>query len=211
MNIALCLSGYVRSFSNTYNSLNTHVLAPYRPKIFIHTWDTTNKDGDTRLDAESLAAFYKPEAMLVENQDTVSTLFAPPKGLEAWGPISCTSKPMFYSIHQSSLLSQQQPTQWDLVIRCRFDLLFTGPLELDSAPCDRYIALPSRDALSVNDWFAYGSPAAMYNYAACFNSLDLYLSKGASSCNECLLAYHLRQFEDSIATSVRRISVELFR
>jgi hypothetical protein len=103
---------------------------------------------------------------------------------------------MFYSMAASAMLAQlaaeERSFSWDLVVRCRFDLMFHRDLNLAHDIEPRTIYVPSFDDVSVNDCFAYGRPEAMIDYSFCYSAIDQYLEEGAGSCNECILHHHLK-------------------
>lgn len=154
---ALCLSGHLRTWDETFPGLDEFILQPLQPDVFIHTWDQRwsdvgvhedVKDGQQNEHAEELAekvrVRLRPQAMVMEAQP----VFAPPrlaKGMLA-PPRMAGTRSMYVSWQKADMLRQdheQRRATWDrtgrydLVIRCRFDLLhrhhYAWPELLDGA------------------------------------------------------------------------------
>lgn len=106
----------------------------------------------------------------------------------------------FQSLYQADQLRQQHPTQYDLVIRTRLDLVLTGPIDLmwikqqiDQNPqlvfapenCRHYC-----NGYGMSDHMAISSPANMAMYTDMINHLPNYLMSMPPH-PEAILNYHL--------------------
>lgn len=193
MKIALCLSGHLRNFERTYPTLYFYLLKDYDVDIFIHTWDklgfscayktdNTLNDTSTRLDeAEKL---YKPKSIIVESVDFVEELkrqgneYAPHLRNEPKHVGHMAS--MFYKIYACNELKnkyqRESGTEYDLVIRCRPDLLFQNKINIPTEKKAGVIWTPR--ALSSPDWyndqFAIGAPNDMDLYSSVFFDIPEY-------------------------------------
>lgn len=191
MRVAVCLSGFVRSYERCFEPLKKHVIDPYGADVFIHTWTKTDRDGTHETDQDHLCELYRPEKMWVEDQDVVASQFAPPEKYAGWGNQTCRGKPMFYGISRAMMITTVKGVMYDWYVRCRFDLAFHKPLVLPDATEPDALYLPEWDDTSVNDMFAYGRFWPMLCYASCFHYMDQCCDEGAVACNEGILRHHL--------------------
>ncbi len=195
--VALCLSGQVRTYRCCYPSLYENVIAPLNADVFIHTWSKTDRSGDHTTDELALQDLYRPKRMIVEDHDAVSSHFAPPPEYGVWGSQTIDGKAMYYSIYVSNMLATAQGltdgSPYDLVIRCRFDLRFTRPLAVPVELDHDLVYVPEVSSRHVNDMLAYGSHAAMKNYATCFFYMDQHCATGAETFNEGILLHHVNK------------------
>ena len=146
MKIAICISGHVRNFEKYSKEFfekvidaNTH----HEIDIFISTWDKNNsissfaslrrgyKD-DNDLDVLKMLNIYKPKMYIVErNNDNIFANF---------DRIGHSNNPryvvpQFYKVNQvGNLLKyyiQSTGTNYDLVMKTRFDLVYEGTEDVD--------------------------------------------------------------------------------
>lgn len=221
MKIALCLSGYVRTYRRCFDALKAFVLEPLNPDVFIHTWDRESTDGEA-TDIDDIRSLYRPVSTLMEDRQAVP-LHCLIDDSKWSGTVMPSLWPMTYSLFMANRLKQQSELSrgfsYDVVIRCRFDLLFqqslaawTPPFEstdpsvksLCSAPrfqglrVDKitdgtvYANLVRARGCWVSDLFAYGSSSAMDIYAAIYQHLDDLVEIAENRSAECLLADHLK-------------------
>lgn len=166
--IALCLSGLIRHsffcFPYTYqNFLNQGLDVD----VFIHTWN------------ESPAIeLYNPKKYQIENQQQVIDNI---KSQIDFGSIKIEGNvsnniSMYYSIKKCFDLV---PSDYDIVIRCRFDLLLENNLDFKTIVNgilnkDYDIFIPGRifNVGGYNDQLAIGSYSAMKIYSDCILNLN---------------------------------------
>jgi hypothetical protein len=161
--IALCLSGLIRNsffcFPYIYNSfLNSE----YKVDVFIHTWN----DSPT-------ISLYNPLKYKIENETDVINQIRPQiplDGVRIEGNVNNNIK-MFYSIKKCFELV---PDDYDVVIRCRFDLLLQDKINLKYwvdkillNEFDLYIPTERFNMGGFNDQLAIGSYNAMKIYSDC--------------------------------------------
>lgn len=167
MKIALCLSGLIRNslfcFPYIYNNfLNTK----HHVDVFIHTWNDS-----------PIIPLYNPTKIEIEDngeairkvRETIQFL----PNLKTEGRIDHNIS-MYYSIHKSFNLV---PPDYDVVIRCRFDLLLQNRIDLDSILQDLQthdLYIPGRifNVGGYNDQIGFGTYEGMKIYSDTVNHLD---------------------------------------
>jgi len=118
--VALCLSGLIRNsffcFPYIYNSFLNN---DYNVDVFVHTWNES-----------PVLDLYKPKAIRIENQNEVLNAILPQihlnKNITIEGNI-LNNISMYYSIKRCSDLVDDS---YDIIIRCRFDLLLQEKINL---------------------------------------------------------------------------------
>jgi hypothetical protein len=118
MKVALCFSGKLGNWTNCRESIVDFIINPLKPDIFLATWEGER--------FEEFSLYYKPKQISINNYQTVrdkvlDKLFG---GIEPKKSLA----PMLYNIQESNNLRKRheknQKTKYDLVIRCRPDILF---------------------------------------------------------------------------------------
>lgn len=206
--IALCLSGQPRYIVDGYKDIKKHLLDKYDVDVFIHTWfdndmlgkkfdfSPNNTYGRTGIllpnTIEIIGDIYKPLGFEYEGQkhfDMYSDV-----NYEKQSPISMYS--MYYSILKANDLKKKQEqncgVKYDLVIRCRFDIVFnTFNINLETID-DSFIWVSGEIEPYPNDQFAVSSSENMDYYSNLYNMINDYYIKGYRSfVNERILKHHL--------------------
>lgn len=193
MKIALCLSGHLRKFEETYPSLKTYILDKYDCDIFISTWDqmgyscafkTDANLNSTSLRLSEVENLFKPKKIVVESSSFVQELmtqgdqYAPhligqPKHV---GHMAS----MFYKIFAANEIRKRYQLdsgiQYDWIIRSRPDLIFHAPviMPLDKNPGRVYVSKHQCSPGWLNDQFAIGQPEDIDLYSSLFFDLPEY-------------------------------------
>jgi hypothetical protein len=188
--IALCLSGLIRhSFFCFPYIYQTFLNQDLDVDVFIHTWN----DSPT-------INLYNPKKYKIENETDVINHIRPQiplDGVRIEGNVNNNIK-MFYSIKKCFELV---PDDYDVVIRCRFDLFLRDKIDLKhwvdkilSNEIDLYIPNERFNMGGVNDQLAIGSYNGMKIYSDCI----MYLNNLSKTLNrwhpESLLGTHLNQY-----------------
>lgn len=197
MKIALCLSGHLRTFEQTQNSLSQFILKKYNPDIFIHTWDklgfACNYKSDRFLHDTSnklsqIERLYRPKKIIVESSKFIEQLkleadeYAPhlkhaPKHV---GHMAS----MFYKIYACNELRKnfelENNCKYDCIIRSRPDLMFSKQLYLPNLE-DNAVWIPQ--FISGDGWytdqFAVANSDSMDLYSSLyFDMQEYFLAKG---------------------------------
>lgn len=192
MRVALCLSGHLRSYEDTYNFYRNYIIDPLKADVFIHTWDKIGLSPGidvnlmhvkTESVKNKIESCFNPVSMIIEPiiigaGEKYRKFLVDPRC-----PNGVTN--MFYKIYKADQLRQEFETsqnfKYDVVIRARPDLHFSSGInqnDLEFACKNEVVFLPDFGHYDgLNDQFAFGSNQAMTNYANCFNSLDAIADK----------------------------------
>ena len=197
MKIALCMSGQARGVLNGWQGICSNLLNPNSPDIFVHAW---GEEGDEQVKA--IASLYKPVSMVVESQrhfvnsrtDVDRQRAKYPHGANRDDFVDRTYS-MQYSILQANLVKERHRlannVHYDCVIRARFDLSFSRPIE-----CSKYdlsvVHLTDKCLPEMlDDRFALGPEHLMNIYSSVFLFYDqinrIRSSKDGIFCGETLL------------------------
>lgn len=188
MKIALCLSGHLRSYEQTWRALKTFVLDTLSPDVFIHTWDTVGASHHidnhtvkqkTLQVLPKIQDIYKPKNIIIEplikrNGEKYRKYL-----IDDRCPNGVVN--MFYKIHKANLLCEDfcksLDYKYDIIVRARPDLLFQNYInsdDLERATNDSSLLFVPKNGHygGINDQFAFGSSEAMSIYANCYTNLD---------------------------------------
>lgn len=144
MRVALCFSGMVRTLVQTYPSIRQHLLEPFKPDVFVHTYDKMGlrKENDLPVSETWLKGLLQPvlsrivpfeEADLGFKQER-DRLYQYPGPIwtagvvpESWWKLANVMS-QFWHVRECDRLRQAheetQGFRYDLVIRARMDNLF---------------------------------------------------------------------------------------
>jgi len=196
MRVALLLSGQYRNGKELIHNLYESIIKQYEPDIFI----SYNYDTNVEVNLDILNQLYNPKQiqfdkypMLSVDSNNVATETNPNSLVR-----------MLYGIDKVNELKSNYEVangfKYDFVIRTRFDLEYSQPLELKNFN-DITIPIGWDHRGGYNDTFAYGSSEAMDYYASLINNLQTYLNEGALLHPELLLKYHLDKGQYGILRS----------
>lgn len=213
MKVALCLSGQPRFLETCYHqSMKPHILDPFSPDVFIHTWETSDMVGEYFVNGwgdnmgaaisedltERMLALYRPVKYTIEPQ----IQFEANKWAGRLMPSikSDHMQSMFCSIYKSNELKKQYEQDnnfiYDWVIRIRFDMAVpSGPLrlsELDNSHL--WVATGCFDGHNgYLDSVGYSSSKIMDIYSDTFNHIDSITDQNPDMgiCGEYILRKHI--------------------
>jgi|SRR6185436_8445953 len=210
MKIAICISGHLRKFEETYPSLYFYLLKNYNCDIFIHTWDALGYacqyKSDSTLEVtdnkiSQINNLYKPKKIIVESSYFIEEL---KKEADIYAPHlkDCPKHAghmasMFYKIYACNELrksfERENGIKYDLVVRCRSDLLFNNSIVMPTYNIQNKILMPS--SLSNDHWytdqFAVANSDSMDLYAGAYFDLPNYFSFGLEYYPEKFLKWSL--------------------
>jgi len=131
MNVALVISGHMRTFRECFLSQEKHLIELLSPDIFIHTWDKLEAnhcdwhksrplEEDDVFDIERL---YSPKKLSIENQIEYG---------HGNGDVLNAQKNMAYGIFKSYELmlefEKETTKKYDLIVRFRPDIMLYKPI-----------------------------------------------------------------------------------
>ncbi|HEY3783180.1 MAG TPA: hypothetical protein VGL56_19040 [Fimbriimonadaceae bacterium] len=188
MRVALCLSGMVRTLAKTYPSLKQCLIDPYKPDVFIHTYD---KMGIRDLPVSSpwLTSLLRTKAIMIQSLDDWTPKFRQERDRlysypgPVW-PLNVAPESRWklanilaqaWHVNQCDLMRREQERKeafkYDLVIRARMDNLFsTIPAPLGSqvhrAYPEKTVYFPDHSGYGgICDQYAMGDSNSMSVYA----------------------------------------------
>ena len=178
MKIALCMSGQARGVINGWQGICNNLLNPNAPDIFAHVWAD-----ETGEQVKAISDLYKPVAMVVEQQrhfvnsraDVDRQRAKYPHGASRDDFVDRTYS-MQYSIMQANLVKErhrlEHNIQYDCVIRARFDLSFSRPIECSQYDMSVIHLLDKCLPDMLDDRFALGPTHLMNMYSSGFCFYD---------------------------------------
>jgi hypothetical protein len=183
MKVAVCLSGHMRTFEKTYDSLKRHLLERYDCNVFIHTWKKNGSErtdidlgGGNDIDVNAVINAYKPSNIIVDGPIE----FDPGRNSAFVGarspPKNVLSK--LYSARVSFELckkwAQEHSHTFDVVLSLRPDLLWNNDIDL-VMPEHNVLYIPGNIKVPEKtylDYIAYGSFDVMSKYFDLFLNWD---------------------------------------
>lgn len=192
MNLAVCISGEMRTFDRCYESFYKNILSKNNCDIFISTWNTSNKsikeknaiDDIKDITQEILYKFYSPVKLnIFEKPANVSQFFSNisiPKILIEREPIHHRGTiPFSFLINQTNRLLnkyiEKNKIEYDAIIHMRPDLKFDYPIPDFVFEDINYLwTLTSPDDYRVSDRFAISNIKNMNIYSNVWNNLKNY-------------------------------------
>jgi hypothetical protein len=187
MRIAVCLSGQIRpsTFKKSYESIYNSIIKHHNPDIFVHSWLDDAEDGK-----DLVIQTYNPKKYIIDS-------YSPNTPSET----NYNFRSMFKSIYESNRLKIEYELEnnfkYDIVIRCRFDIVIDEIRDFSVYSKDMLIAKSGTlDGLPViNDIFAFGSSETMDVYSDVINHLETIIeklkSKQRTLCAETIISQHL--------------------
>lgn len=181
MKTALLISGLPRCVDRGVGDIQNCLMAPNSPDVFIHTWGNPND----QVLRDKLTNYFHPKMLVIEppkiihnthiDIDRMIRKHAP--GYGAFKFIEMTYS-MWWSILQANLLKEtnrlEHNIQYDWVIRARFDITYTKPVDCKSYNPD-VLNIADRPGLPpemVDDRFAFASNTLMNLYCGWFNQIE---------------------------------------
>ena len=167
--IALCLSGHMRTYALCLDNLRKKILNHNDCDIFIHTWD------DNITNWDHVIKEYKPKAICIENNknfiDKFPQQYETPRGI--LDNINLIS--MHYKINQCNKLKLESElfinNNYKYVIRSRPDIVLSKPI-LVSELHQNNLYVPVLNNNWIDDKFAIASSHIMNIYANTYLYID---------------------------------------
>ena len=197
MKVALCLHGLFDSLTDTnskgldgYHHIKKNILDVVDTDVFVHSWEIEKMNEITNM--------YNPKSSIFEgqrdftniiNKNRLNTLQSPPRP-----PQSVLSH--LYSVTQSIKLAYNHNTDYDIVIKARFDLgrinrTTSGPGKGNPYPVQCINFQPDIDNNKIymanwqhfnmgpaDMWF-YGSQTTMKSFTTLYDSLERNMTVGS--------------------------------
>jgi hypothetical protein len=207
MKIALCLYGQPRFFS-VNNTIIEHIINPYQPDIYMHTWWSKDDVGSTYSSAPW--ATIDPRSDICVYEDTPTRLIKKynPKKIHydklnllqniSKDKFDFDMKCMFYSIQQVVNYTLDSDIIYDAIVLTRYDAriklfdmnVLIGRSEQLVVPENTNKKYPPG---IFNHNLIVSTPESMKIYSGIYNFIDEYLPKCDSKIHEELIKYYLEQ------------------
>lgn len=178
--VAVCFSGGVRNYIDTYRYILKNLLNVFNPDIFIY--GLANKFGANQNILE-LTNLYSPKEIIINtvdyyNRDEINKLV----NLRHYN--TKTVVPMFYNVKKCNDLKKEHEKKnnfrYDIVIRTRLDLFITKKIDLDTVNKinkdaimipQTWANVKSVHPLAECDGFAIGASSTINRYSQVFDSI----------------------------------------
>lgn len=204
---AVCISGYLRSFEQTFERLNNNLLKKTNADVFIHTWDFLGSplrgfDAklnriSTRTVLERIEKLYNPIRIVVEPAINFPIpVLMHQKNLDGRDINGLLS--MFYKMQVCNQLKKDYEKEnnfiYDCVVRTRSDLLFMSPFYIDDKMDTNKLYIPhGYDYEGINDQLAYGGSSVMDKFCSIYSNIEKLLMSGEKLNPERLVRSHIIQ------------------
>jgi hypothetical protein len=209
MKIALCLSGHLRSFEKTFESIKEHLLDPFQPDVFISSWnergywtrnDTLGVNDFSKItetEWDLVKSLYNPKTIehedlfewkKLEFQQRAEKILQTGQNKLRWGrPQNIIGA--FYKLCKADELRTNYESQYnfkyDFVIRARPDLLIRKcPFEFLKGDKNRVQVFRDCSGLLQDALFAT-SGENMSHICSLHHQLEIFCLK-----NKCLFDFH---------------------
>lgn len=203
---AVCLSGFLRSFEQTFESLFVNLTDQFDCDFFIHTWDTVGtfeRHFDFKVASINVKSIetkirniYSPKDLVIEprKQFHINELAR----YKAFGRDANGLLSMYYKILECNKLKSNYENQnkfkYDIVFRYRPDMLIQSKIIIDPDLNLENLYIPAYgDFGGMNDQFAFSNSKNMDIYCSLFDRINDYLNDGQILNPEYLLKYHIEK------------------
>jgi len=141
--LAICISGYLRTFKECYPSILKNVIQDNDCDIFIHTYDKIGNSSGWRspidlsenIDMNFLESIPNIKVVAIEKWDDIKYQFEKFKKLQPYVTNINVISTIFYKIHQCNELRKQYEKEnnisYDLIVRMRGDQIFEKKINLN--------------------------------------------------------------------------------
>jgi len=190
MKIAIVMTGHVKGWQRTYESLQKCIFGKHDVDIYISTWDVNNvgrngnPDDYPAIDIQPVIDLYKPKKIHVEKHieyhknrfpkivfdERANDIFKINEHAKQHGSYWVERmRDMWYIIKQGYLLIDN-PEEYDLIMRLRFDVAFDN-IEFQHTDVPVFIGVDTTNK-HVHDLFGYGPPDKMKTYFYFFDHIE---------------------------------------
>ena len=177
MKIALCLSGYLRTFKDCWPSIKENLIQDNDVDIFIHTYDKIGNSSGWRspidlsenIDVKFLESISNIKIVITEKWDDIKYKFQKFRKIQPTITNIDAIATILYKIYMCNELKKQYEREngfiYDLVIRTRCDQVFTKKINFNF-PLDKILinAYPWGDEDFVNHFQVYDNNGILETY-----------------------------------------------
>lgn len=199
MKLALCLTGLMRCWKDSFPSIKENILDKYETDVFISTWSevgyytgkgylpevggfVVTKQGEKGfyesgelINSAEIFDLYRPKILHVENFTDFEPIAEQRKEYfkNAWTrPKNTISQAymMYRGVQQIQMYQQISDTTYDIVFRTRPDITFKAPLQPLEKNVFYTLAAKNKNGGGTGDWFQIGSQEQIENFTTFFYS-----------------------------------------
>ena len=201
MKVAVCLSGQLRSFKRSYESLYNNIIEPTEADVYVYAWNFETKENNEVTkrfsedgSIEELLNLYSPKECILEDCERFlsdKNFDFPTKAPET---IADRMMCMFYT--NLKCYEQAGQNDYDIIFRCRTEIEYERPISTDDLNMaqERLIipkGLDGRDGYQ--DSFAFGTSENMKTYSSVYDKIPEYSDDNIMIHPEFILKHHLKQ------------------
>jgi len=219
MKIAVVFTGHARGYKKIYENFKKHLLDVHDVDLYISTWSVDNPGraaghawAETPpIDLSPMIEMYKPKKIFIEDHNKYyANRFSPidihsslrPDDVFKVDPHAINEgslwvermRDMWHIIKQGFDLIDN-PTDYDILIRLRFDIILNSFVIQDTIGTNNLVAMFVKD-LEVHDLLMYGLPASMMAYSKLFDYIELmYVNNNVNiSHSDLMLGTYLKKY-----------------
>lgn len=190
MRVALCLSGGLRNFKDTFYSFDEMLLKKYSVDTFFY--GVENKEG-AEQNTTDLVDLFRPKKYVINDKDFY-------KGIPCYYSIP-TSYYSFYNVLKCNELKKAFEREnnfiYDIVIRSRTDYFWFRPITAEELDLASHSILTPKEwsfkgvnSFALSDIFAFSTSTLMDKYSETFKYIDEYC-QDITFHPESIMGYHL--------------------
>jgi hypothetical protein len=205
MKIAICLSGMVRNFENTYPSFKKFIIDEHNPDIFFSGYP--NSKGFEYCESKIIELYSPKKIIIQEYTDDLRKMICNNEEKYKARPETKVNNflSQMYNIKKCDLLRQEYEKEnnfkYDVVIRSRIDVFYFKKFEEKELQMAQfgYILIPTEwdfktvNIRAVSDSFAMTNSKNMTKYSNLYNNFDEYYNAGVQIHPETIFGFHLIQ------------------
>ena len=196
--VALCISGYLRTFGDTFKNLEKHILLNNNCDIFIHTWDTNfdnQKSFKDKIDENYILSTFNPKKIIIEKPKNFNlSPIMHKQNVDNRNINNVLS--MLYKIKKCNDLKNEYENQknikYDATIRYRSDILMKEDLLIRNIENNSIYFPEYGNFGGICDQMAFGNTEMMNIYSSLFDKIENYLYEGLPLNPEKLLLHHIK-------------------
>ncbi len=177
MKTAVCLSGDMRNYLQTYPNQFENIFSQLDCDIFISSWE------DSQTNWNQVLSTYQPKALKIDNKQS--------HGLEIREQRTIALG-MYYKIFSCFQMLKESNRSYDMVIRMRPDSFFDSKINPEEIDECVWISGIENKRRWLEDTFAYGSFHAMDVYSSLYLDIHNLAEKTGTYHLETILACHLK-------------------
>jgi hypothetical protein len=209
MKVAVCYSGFMRTFPKVFDNHYNMLLKNYDCDLYFSFWDVwgngslwkhdyTDSDVVTDEDKKQILELYKPKEYEFESQTEFGRILDEMlKNNVREFPYCSNILSMHYKINKVVNMVDKSGVDYDIVLRIRTDHNFIKPFKFKETKKDIFYTStwPVRcNGTGMNDQVAYSDLDTMKKYAGFFDKWDV-MNKGR---NCCVPEWMLKEYMDMV-------------